>query len=93
MSSEKTNNSVILFHASSGPSSKGLPFGVVHVSQLSNIVDAVSRSQSPPVPLKLGVVLDSSPVPGWIYHLIDKLTSWETYASTTSKSSFRCRNK
>jgi hypothetical protein len=44
------------------------------VSQLSNIVDPVS-SQSPPVPLKLGVVLDSSPVPGWIYHLIDKLTS------------------
>jgi hypothetical protein len=25
--------------------------------------------------LKLGVVLDSSPVPGWIYHLIEKLSS------------------
>jgi hypothetical protein len=43
--------------------------------QLSNTVDAASRSQSAPVPLKLGVVLDSSPVPGWIYHLIEKLTS------------------
>jgi hypothetical protein len=45
------------------------------VSQLSSTVDAASRSQSPPVPLKLGVVLDSSPVPGWIYHLVEKLTS------------------
>jgi hypothetical protein len=45
------------------------------VSQISNTVDAASRSHSPPVPLKLGVVLDSSPAPGWIYHLIDKLTS------------------
>jgi len=45
------------------------------VSQLSNIVDAASRSQSPPVPLKLGVVLDSLRMPGWIYYLIDKLTS------------------
>jgi hypothetical protein len=45
------------------------------VSQLSNIVDAASRSQSPPVPLKLGVVLDSSRVPGWIYHLVEKLSS------------------
>ncbi len=45
------------------------------MSQLSNKVDAASRSQSPPIPLKLGVVLDSLPVPGWIYHLVDKLTS------------------
>jgi hypothetical protein len=45
------------------------------VSQLYNVVDAASRSQSPAVPLKLGVVLDSSPVPGWIYHLVEKLTS------------------
>ena len=45
------------------------------MSQLSNIVDATTRSQSPPVPLKLGVVLDSLPVPGWIYYLVDKLTS------------------
>ncbi len=45
------------------------------MSQLYNVVDAASRSQSPPVPLKLGVVLDSSPVPGWIYHLVEKLTS------------------
>jgi hypothetical protein len=45
------------------------------VSQLSSTVDAASRSQSPSVPLKLGLVLDSSRVPGWIYDLIDKLTS------------------
>ena len=45
------------------------------MSPLSNIVDASSRSQSPPVPLKLGVVLDSSRVPGWIHYLIEKLTS------------------
>src|SRR5882757_970703 len=75
MSSGKANNSVILFHASSASFIQEFPFGIVHVSQLSNIVDAVSRSQSPPVPLKLGVVLDSSRVPGWIYHLIDKLTN------------------
>jgi hypothetical protein len=74
MSSGKTNNSVNLFYASSGPSPKSFPFGIVHVSQFSNIVDSGS-SQSPPFPLKLGVVLDSSRVPGWIYHLIDKLTS------------------
>ena len=44
--------------------------------QLSKTVDAAaSRSQPAPIPLKLGVVLDSSPVPGWIYHLIEKLTS------------------
>jgi hypothetical protein len=45
------------------------------VSPLSKIVDDASKSQSPPVPLKLGVVLDSSRVPGWIHYLIDKLTS------------------
>jgi hypothetical protein len=45
------------------------------VSQLSNIVGAASINQSPPVPLKLGMVLDSFPVPGWIYYLVDKLTS------------------
>src|SRR5882757_575823 len=75
MSSGKANNSVILFHASSASFIQEFPVGIVHVSQLSNIVDAVSRSQSPPIPLKLGVVLDSLRVPGWIYHLIDRLTS------------------
>src|SRR5260370_14583311 len=75
MSSEKTNNSVILFTLAWPLHSKSFPVGIIHVSQLSNIVDAASRSQSAPVPLKLGVVLDSLPVPGWIYYLVDKLTS------------------
>ena len=66
---------MILFHLARAFHSKGLSFGEVQLPQLSNTVDAASKSQSAPVPLKLGVVLDSSPVPGWIYHLIDKLTS------------------
>jgi hypothetical protein len=45
------------------------------MSQLSKTVDALSRRQSPPGSLKLGVVLDTLQVPGWVYHLIDKLAS------------------
>jgi hypothetical protein len=45
------------------------------VNPLAKIDDVPSSSQSLPVPLKLGVVLDSSPVPGWVYHLVEKLTS------------------
>jgi hypothetical protein len=41
---------------------------------LSDIVEAASTGQSAPNQLKLGMVLDSSRVPGWIYYLIDKLT-------------------
>ena len=44
------------------------------MSPLSNIVDAASGTSRPPLPLRLGIVLSSSQVPGWIYYLIDKLT-------------------
>ena len=45
------------------------------MNPLANIVDVASGRQSLSVPLKLGVVLESSRVPGWVHHLIGKLTS------------------
>jgi hypothetical protein len=44
----------------------------------SNIVEAAFTGQSPPIQLRLGLVLESSRVPGWIYCLIEKLISCNT---------------
>lgn len=39
------------------------------------MIGAVSTTQSLSVPLRVGVVLDSLCVPGWIHYVVDKLTS------------------
>src|SRR5689334_2494472 len=55
-----------------------VPLAINSMSQLPKTVKSLSGTQSCPSSLKVGIVLDTSQVPGWIYHLIEKLTSCST---------------